>query len=371
MRVLYFTKDYTPHDYRFLEALARTSHQVFFLRLEARTAAPEDRPLPSNIEWIRWPGGATTPRYRNTFYRLLALKEILRQLKPDIVHAGPIQPVAYLVARSGFKPLVSMSWGYDLLQEAHKNQWMQAITRFTLAHSDMLIGDCQTVRQVAIRLGISDERVVTFPWGVDLNHFTPSAESSEAATFVMISTRSWEEGYGIETIAQAFTLVHQRHPHTRLMMLGNGSKASQVKEMLARGGVLKNDGAPQPIVFPGVVRFDHLPKYYQAAHLYLAATHSDGTSISLLEAMACGLPVIVSDIPGNREWVVDGENGWLFPVGDAQALARRILTAIEKQAELPQMGMRGRKIVEQRANWEANFPLLLQAYERARHSVRL
>lgn len=365
MRVLYFSRDYTPHDYRFLQALSETSHQVFFLRLEERTSNPEDRPLPQNIEWVQWPGGKSSPRHRHTLYLILSLKHILRRIKPDLVHAGPIQHVAYLAALTGFKPLVSMSWGYDLLQEAHRNKRLHAITRFTLARSELLIGDCETVRRVAVQLGMPEHRVVTFPWGVDIHHFSPPKAVPERSNFTLISTRSWEEGYGIETIAQAFILAYQRHPELRLILLGNGSKATSVKEILRRGGVLGNDASPQAVIFPGVVRFNQLPRYYHAANVYVAATRSDGTSISLLEAMACGLPVIVSDIPGNREWVTEGENGWLFPVGDAHALAERILDALTKRDELSRMGMRGRILVEQRANWEKNFPLLLQAYARA------
>ncbi len=57
MRVLYFTRDYTPHDYRFLSSLARTGHQVFSLRLERRGVQLEDRPLPPDVEQLAWAGG--------------------------------------------------------------------------------------------------------------------------------------------------------------------------------------------------------------------------------------------------------------------------------------------------------------------------
>jgi glycosyltransferase involved in cell wall biosynthesis len=115
--------------------------------------------------------------------------------------------------------------------------------------------------------------------------------------------------------------------------------------------------------FPGQVRQAQLPQYYRAADLYVSASHSDGTSISLLEAMACGRPVLVSDIPGNREWVEPNVNGWLFPEGDVNALARAILHAVEARDRLSEMGKVARKLAQQRANWERNFPKLLEAYE--------
>ncbi|MCK5428083.1 MAG: glycosyltransferase, partial [Anaerolineales bacterium] len=85
----------------------------------------------------------------------------------------------------------------------------------------------------------------------------------------------------------------------------------------------------------------------------------------LLEAMACGRPALASDIPGNREWITPGENGWLFPDGDADALAQAILLAIKERDKLTEMGGAARNLAEQRADWEKNFQVLLSAYELA------
>jgi glycosyltransferase involved in cell wall biosynthesis len=119
-----------------------------------------------------------------------------------------------------------------------------------------------------------------------------------------------------------------------------------------------------------LVGYDDLPRYYRMADLYLSASHSDGTSISLLEAMACGRPALVSDIPGNREWVQSGVNGWLFPDGDEKALAAAIMKAVDQREQLPKMGRAAREIAEQRADWERNFPALLKAYELALDVLR-
>jgi glycosyltransferase involved in cell wall biosynthesis len=116
------------------------------------------------------------------------------------------------------------------------------------------------------------------------------------------------------------------------------------------------------VKFVGKVRYDELPSYYQEADAYVCASHSDGSSISLLEAFACGTPAIVSDIPGNREWVAPGENGWLFPDWDAKALAEAILHIADQQQALDKMGSNARQVAETRADWKLNFPMLEQAY---------
>ena len=84
-----------------------------------------------------------------------------------------------------------------------------------------------------------------------------------------------------------------------------------------------------------------------------------------MEALACGLPALASDIPGNREWLADSPAGWLFPDSDAQAVADGILTAYAQRKSLTPMRAAARALAEKRANWPENFKKLLAGYELA------
>jgi glycosyltransferase involved in cell wall biosynthesis len=84
-----------------------------------------------------------------------------------------------------------------------------------------------------------------------------------------------------------------------------------------------------------------------------------------MEALACGLPCLVSDIPGNKEWVTEGENGWLFPDGDADALAAKIMQAMDRRSMLPKIGRAARAVAEERADWKKNSAKLMQVYGQA------
>ena len=84
-----------------------------------------------------------------------------------------------------------------------------------------------------------------------------------------------------------------------------------------------NGGVLDRVQFGGQVSQRDLPRWYHKADLYISPSHIDGSSVSLMEALACGLPALVSDIPANREWVSEGVNGWLFPDGNADILADR------------------------------------------------
>ena len=321
--------------------------------------------LPDGVKRVNWAGGQKPTRFGDYPKLLFSLKRVLRQIKPDLVHAGPVQTVALLASISGFHPLVTMSWGSDLLLDADENGLTRWAARYTLKRSDVLVGDCDAVKQKAIAYGFPGERIVTFPWGVDLKHFSPGDDGGIRAragwedAFVLLHTRSWESVYGVDVFAKAFVIAARQRPELRLFLLGNGSLAGDVRRIFMNGGVLDQ------VHFSGQVKQADLPKYYRAADLYVSASHSDGSSVSLMEALACGLPALVSNIPGNREWIVPGEHGWQFPDGDGYALEKQILSAVEQRETLSEISENNRKLAEERANWPKNFMRLLKAYDLA------
>jgi glycosyltransferase involved in cell wall biosynthesis len=370
MRILYFSRDYTPHDHRFLASLAETAHEVFYLRLERRGHSQEDRMLPEGVRQVKWAGGQKPFRVRDIPLLLFDLRRVLKHTQPDILHAGPVQTAGLLAAMRGFHPLVTMSWGSDLLRDAERNRWYRWATRFTLKRSDVLIGDCDVVRRKAMDFGYPEKRIITFPWGVDLEQFSPGKDEGLRArtgwedAFVLLHLRSWEPVYGVDVFARAFTKAAKQCPELRLFLLGNGSLAGEIRQIFIRGGVMER------VHFGGQVKYENLPSYYRAADLYVSASHSDGSSVSLMEALACGLPALVSDIPGNCEWVNPGEQGWCFSDGDVQALAQGIMQAVEQREELPKISRKSRVLAEERANWPENFKKLLDAYEMAIEASR-
>ncbi len=376
MKIIYFSKNYTPHDYRFLFSLSQTKHEVYFLQLEATTRQTEDRPVPENIQQILWAGGRSEFRWRDVPRLALDLKRVIRELKPDLVHAGPIQTCAFLAALTGFRPILTMSWGFDLMQDVHRNRWWEWVTRYTLKHSVYFISDAHVTRDKAVKYGMDPERTVVFPWGVDLERFRPAPKSrtSNAAkqesgdkkrktrsakreSFSLFCNRSWEPRYGVDVLAKAYVKVAASRPEVGLILLGGGSQGAALRQILQDGGVLER------VYFGGQVSQNDLPDWYHMADLYLSPSHVDGSSVSLMEALACGLPALVSDIPANREWVTDGENGWLFRDGDVNDLAAKIIWAIENRKSLDKIGAQARATAEARADWRKNAAILLQTYQ--------
>lgn len=368
MRILYFSRDYTPHDHRFLSFLASSELETGFLQLEKGAHALEDRPLPPEVQAIYWPGGRGQVGWGDYPRLGLALRKVIREFQPDLIQAGPVQRSAFLAALVGFHPLVTMSWGYDLLVDVHRSRFWQWATRFALKHSDAMLGDCETIRNLAIGYDMRPDRIVTFPWGIDLGKFSPAGDKVTNPirqrlgwgedTFVLLSTRGWSPIYGVLDLARAFVDLAHQFPQMRMLMLGNGPLAPAIHQIFRQGQVL------EAVHFPGQVSQDKLPDYYRAADLYISTSHSDGTSISLLEALGCGTPVVLTDIPGNREWITQpGDVGWLFRDGDVHGLSQAIQQAFDNRERLPGMGRQARLLAERRGDWAVNAQSLFEAYK--------
>jgi L-malate glycosyltransferase len=360
MRIIYFSKNYTPHDYRFLSSLSKTEHEIYYLKLEANQRPMEDRPVPENIQQILWAGARREFRWRDVPRLTFDLRQIIKEIKPDLIHAGPIQNCAFLSVLSGFRPVLVMSWGYDLVMDADKNAWMKWVTRYTLKRSAFFVSDANVSRDKAVAFGMDPEKTVIFPWGTDIEHFTPKTlKRSNAKTFTLFCSRTWESIYGVDVLAKAFVKVASANPDVHLILLGGGSQGAKIRQILMNGGVMER------VHFGGRVAQTDLPRWYHMADLYVSPSHVDGSSVTLMEALASGLLCLVSDIAGNKEWIEEGVNGWLFRDGDVNDLADKILNAIRNRKSFKKIREAARRTAEQKADWNRNFGKLLEAYDKA------
>jgi L-malate glycosyltransferase len=363
MRVLYFTDNNSDHNRRFLEKLATSGHEIFYLSLAGR---------PNPSYWL--PRGIRLVECDTTFPRhslplmmkpfVSELKRVIAEVKPDLIHAGAIQSCAYLAALSEFHPMLAMSWGSDLLVDSDRDHEWKKATSIALQGADGFFCDCQTVLRKARQFSsFPDDSVVMFPWGIQKGVFRPDGQKmpgvAESGNFVFICTRSWEPIYGIDTLLKAFTLMLKEDENVRLLLIGHGSKEADVRDYIERNDLLEH------VIVPGTVLGGEMPRYFRSASTYVSCAESDGTSISLLEGMATGLPMVVADNASNREWVIEGKNGFLAEIGSAESFAEKMLRSIRLPAEQrAAMAELNRDTVAERADWDRNFPQLLRAYDK-------
>jgi glycosyltransferase involved in cell wall biosynthesis len=350
MRVLYVGRGLGVHDRRFVAAFAAQppvgpGWQVGVLALDGSPLVGLAAGAVAVAGVAEQPAsGAAVDQVRDA----------VRRFRPDVVVAGPLQAATLPAVQAGGAPVVAISWAFDLLADATSADQRRA-AQAALAGSVALLCDARVVAEAAQALGMPASRITIAPWGVDLGRFRPGGDGSVRQMlgwqdrFVLLSTRNHEPLYRLDTVIEAFASTAYKVPELRLALLGDGSQRAKLESQA------RSTGVDDLVQFAGAVAPSDLPAWYASADAYVSASQVDGTSVSLIEAMACGLPAVVSDIPGNREWIEPGATGWLFPLGDATEMARALGEAARMPArDRQRMGRAARAIAEERADWRLN-----------------
>ena len=197
-----------------------------------------------------------------------------------------------------------------------------------------------------------DSQVFTIPNGVDIPVEPASLDQGNIVLWVGNVSRGILDK-GLDVLIEAWAIVQKELPGVRLLLVGGGS-IDLVREFAAKHDVGKN------IEFPGYTT--DIGNYYRAADMVVSASRSEGMSNVLLEAQAYGLPVVVSDIPGNNDIVIDGINGLLFPSENVKALASAILVLLADVDMRKRMGKTGRNRVRNLFSFTSISTRVLDAY---------
>ena len=173
----------------------------------------------------------------------------------------------------------------------------------------------------------------------------------------ILSNRNLLLIYNVSLLIRAIPIVLKEEPETKFLIAGDGVE----KEALERE--VKNLNINSSVKFFGRVPHDEMPNLLSQADIYVSTSLYDGTSVSLLEAMGSGAFPIVTDIPANREWIINGENGFLVPVKDEKMLARRIIEAIRNRELLQRSRMENLSMIERKAFWPVIMEKVKKIYE--------
>jgi glycosyltransferase involved in cell wall biosynthesis len=268
----------------------------------------------------------------------------------DVIHVHQaIFPafVATLAAKITRKPIIVKISGTGASGNVAqlRRRWFNRMMLMLIRRADAFIAPTRDAREELIRAGFDATRIVEIPNGVDTQAFRPRPR--DALGVVLCAARFTHEK-GHATLLRAWQFV--KVPDARLIFVGEGPLRHKMQTLAADLRITNYE-------LRGEV--EDMAGAYSNASLFALPSLAEGMSNALLEAMACGLPCIASDIPANAELIQDGVNGLLFPVGDARALAERIETLLNDRALAQRLGDAARKTVETRYAFEC----VTDAYE--------
>jgi L-malate glycosyltransferase len=264
-------------------------------------------------------------------------------------------------------PLIVTAWGSDIYRrdQFSDSQWdalSHAMQRANLVTCDSDDLAC-TIRAA---FGLPERLVEVIQWGVDTELFSPSGADQRRALKldgreVVFSVRNFTPLYNQATLVRAFASLRIRRPGAFLLMKSYGGDPeylAQIREEIERLGLNEH------VRILDTVPYEEMPALYRTGDVTVSIPLSDATPMSLFEAMACGSPCVVCDLPSLREWVRDGETGYLAEATDVQAVARAIERALDKGAAQDRLRLAARELVAARASQQVHMSIAATHYER-------
>jgi glycosyltransferase involved in cell wall biosynthesis len=337
------------HLRRWGEYFAGHGYDVLAVSLEPADAFPTrfiHVPVPGFLpDALRYPLGC------------LALRRIVGEFRPDVVSAHFVPNYGLMAALAFRGPWVLSAWGSDIMSVPEKSAFHRWRTRFVLDRAPWVTSDAQVLTEKIHCFGVPVDHILTFPYGVDTGLFSPGAPPAQPGPLIL-SNRKLETLYRIDVVIDAFSAVREALPDAALTVAGDGAeKVKLVQRADSSMGVAR-------IRFIGDVTHDRMPALLREHHIYVSTSPADTTSVSLLEAMAVGLFPIVTDIPANREWITDGENGRLVPPGEATRLAVAIIDAWRDSDLRQRAREHNARIIAARGRWVESMRPVHELFDR-------
>lgn len=280
-----------------------------------------------------------------------ALRKIFQEVQPDIVFAYTIKPIIWggLASRAlpntRFYALVTglgFAFQGGSLKRKLLSQLVTLLYRIALKKADRVIfqNADNLAEFVSRKIVPASKCALVNGSGVDVARYNYSPTLVGQPIFLTIGRLLGEKGF--REYAQAAKIVKEKYPDTIFQLLGpadpspDGISLVEVQEWQEQN-LIDYLGSTNDVRL-----------YLQSCHIYVLPSYHEGMPRTVLEAMATGRPILTTDVPGCRETVISGENGYLVPKTDAVALAERMIWFIENRDQWERMGKRSRELAEEK-----------------------
>ncbi len=314
MRILFLSEAISPHIARWQKAFTELGWETLVASCDYTDSFGGHQLFPK--------AGSGPQRYLSIVDQV---EKLASDFQPHLINAHFLPTYGLTAAMANIHPLVLTLWGSDILLSAQSGFLRRWRSRFVLRRSDLVVADAQNALDVAKAIApIRRQLVVSF--GVSRAWYESGQvrELKETNTLQILSCRKFESLYDVQTLIKAARLLCNDGFNFHLTLVGSGSLENNLRALAHSQGIADR------ITFTGALGDEQLFNAYRRSDIYVSTALSDTTSVSLLEAMSQKLYPIVTDIPGNREWLTSDCH--FFKPGDAADLAGKIKLGASRQA---------------------------------------
>lgn len=289
---------------------------------------------------------------------VFALKKIIKEFKPDILHAHYVSSYGLVGALANFHPYYVSVWGRDIFQFPQMGKMNEFIVKYTLDKADVI---CSTSHIMAKETNkYTDKNVFVTPFGVKMDQFRPDESFKQDGILTIGTVKALSDKYGIADLMKAFAIIFQKYPESKLLIVGDGPQRREYEELTEKLGIR------EVTTFTGRVPNDQVPDYINRMSIFAVPSTEDSESfgVAAVEAMACGVPPVVSNVGGLPEVVIEGKTGFVVPKENPEKLSEAMVKLIEDPELRKRMGNNGVEHVRMYYNWIDNANGMIDLYIR-------
>lgn len=357
MRIAMMAQAQSVHTVRWVNALVERGLQIDLISLN--NPAPE---LSDKVRYHKLP-------FSRPFGYFLAVPEarrLLRRLRPDLLHAHYASGYGTLARLCNWRPMILSVWGSDVYTFPKTSVLHRRLVRHNIRHADRIFSTSKAMAKETIRLCGPLDNVSITPFGIDTDLFRPRAARQSFEEIVIGTVKTLRPVYGIDTLVRGFASCQRQLADSgltshverlRLKIVGGGHELSALEKLVTQLGVAHFTQ------FVGAVPHRQVPEKLSELDIYVAVSRSESFGVSVLEASAMELPVVVSNVGGLPEVVLNERTGVIVPTENPEALAVQLTRLVENDTLRQQLGEAGRRYVIENYRWEDCVSQVVELYQ--------
>lgn len=285
------------------------------------------------------------------------LKKNIKKFEPQLIHAHYASSYGLLGYLTGFHPFVLSTWGSDILDFPNRNRINKWLLKKVIHSADQI---CSTSKVMAYSISkmTSHNHIKTIPFGVDTQRFIPPAE--EAKDFIVGTIKSIEAHNGINCLLDAAHIVIHKFgmDQIKFIIVGKGTHKDQMVEKC------KKLNLENHVQFAGHAPHEFIVDWFQRLSIFIAVSTRESFGVSILEAAACGIPAITSNVGGLPEVNKHDETGIVIPSESPDELAEKIIYLYKNNQLRLKLGNNARRRVVSDFNWDKSVSQMLKIYDK-------
>lgn len=360
MKICYLADASSIHTQRWVKYFAERGHDVHLISYN-----------PASINDVKI---YVLPKTKNQFLtfilRFFWVKRLIKNIKPDLLHAHYIGGYGWYGALSGFHPFVVSAWGSDIAVDPERSKLHRFLVKYVLKKVDLVHTGDEPGKERLIGLGCDERRILIQPTGIDINRFSPGARSEDfrrklgiKGKYSVLCAHWFTPGYNVDIFIKAIPHVLKEIPNVKFIICGTGYMEPEFKKLVEKLGINKD------VVFTGLIPNAEMPKYLASVDVYaetavpLMNKGGGGIGAAMMEAMACETPQILAksvSVNESSSWF----HGLTYEPLNSKDLAKRIVYLLENEKLRREIGKKSREMALEIGDWEKNLKIQENFYEK-------